>query len=439
LSSHPPVLALAACLLGCGSALAGLGLDESLQRHGELLGNSQTSRNAPTRSTPDLALPDSVTFALAGRSESLPPFVREQIGGRGGVQVLFGESDPASGFAWRLGAGWADRDQYHYNFGGSELSLRLGNGRIYLSDQRRHWGPSWAGSLILDNGAAPIPALGWRKTDASAFSHPWLSWLGPWNLDVFVGALAGHTQPANPKFWGARFQFMPLDGLEIGLSRTLEWGGRGRSESLGTFWRSMVGQDNVDGGNTHDPGNQLAGFDARYTFAIDRSAAISLYGQAIGEDEAGLLPTKYLGSFGADVAFGVSGRSMRVFLEYANTMAGGIVGRDEPGVAYQHSVYLQGYTNRHMPLGFPAGGDVSLNTLGLLFDTPRVSGLAMVHHGRAEPSAQLYGRSGTLAGANAEISLPVARRSRVGASVAYWRDPVASSTRAQVWWRYALR
>ncbi len=293
----PPLrsLALAACLPFAGPALAGLGLDESLQRHRELLEGALSGTSTPTCSTPQLTLPDSVTLAVGGeKSDALPPFSRPQVRGRGGVQVLFGDGDP-NGFAWRLGVGWTDSDHYHYNLDGSELSARFGNGRVYLSDQRRHWGPSWAGSLILDDGAAPIPALGWRKTDPSAFAHPWLNWLGAWNLDVFVGTLAGHTEPAHPKLWGTRFQFMPLDGLEIGLSRVLEWGGRGRSESFDTFWRSIIGQDNVDGGR-YDPGNQLAGFDARYTFAVTSTAAVSLYGQAIGEDEAGLLPSKYLGS-----------------------------------------------------------------------------------------------------------------------------------------------
>jgi len=432
------VLALVPCLAFAGPALAGLGLDESLQRHRGLLEGALSSTDRPTPSTPQLALPDSVTLAIGGQQpEPLPSFAKPQVGGRGGVQILFGDSDP-NGFAWRLGAGWTDRDAYHFNFDGSELSTRFGNGRVYLSDQRRHWGPGWAGSLILDGGAAPIPALGWRKTDASAFAHPWLNWLGPWNLDVFIGTLAGHTQPAHPKLWGARFQFMPLDGLEIGLSRVLEWGGRGRSESFGTLWRSIVGQDNVDGGRD-DPGNQLAGFDARYSFALGRAAAMSIYGQAIGEDEAGALPSKYLGSLGTDLAFKGDGRSVRAFFEYANTVAGGIIGRDEPGVAYRHSVYLQGYTNRRRQLGFPGGGDISLHTLGLMFDTPQLSGLAMIHYGRAEPAAQLFASTGTLAGANAELSLRVAERSRVGASLTYWREPATSSKRAQVWWQYALR
>ena len=431
-------LALAACLPFAGPAVAGLGLDESLQRHREQLEDVLSSASTPTRSTPQLALPDSVTLAIGGeRSDPLPPFSRPQVGGRGGAQVLFGGGE-SNGFAWRLGAGWIDSDHYHYNFDGSELSLPFGNGRVYLSDQRRHWGPSWAGSLILDSGAAPIPALGWRKTDASAFEHRWLNWLGPWNLDMFVGTLAGHTEPAHPKMWGARFQFMPLGGLEIGLSRVLEWGGRGRSESFGTLWRSIVGQDNVDGGR-YDPGNQLAGFDARYSFAVSQAAAVSVYGQAIGEDEAGLLPSKYLGSVGADLAFKGEGRSLRVFFEYANTVADGIAGRDEPGVAYRHGVYQQGYTNQRRPLGFPAGGDVTLHTLGLMFDTAQLSGLAMVHYGRAEPAAQLYATTGTLAGANVELSLRVAERSRIGASMTYWREPASTSKRAQLWWRYALK
>ena len=56
---------------------------------------------------------------------------------------------------------------------------------------------------------------------------------------------------------------------------TLEW--VGRAENLV-----------ITGGTTQDsePGNQLGGFDARYTLALGERRTVSIYGQAIGEDEA---------------------------------------------------------------------------------------------------------------------------------------------------------
>ena len=67
----PPLrsLALAACLPFAGPTLAGLGLDESLQRHRDLLEDALPSTRTPTRSTPQLTLPDSVSLAIGGKSE----------------------------------------------------------------------------------------------------------------------------------------------------------------------------------------------------------------------------------------------------------------------------------------------------------------------------------------------------------------------------------
>jgi hypothetical protein len=65
----------------------------------------------------------------------------------------------------------------------------LGAGRIYASVERRHWGPSWTGSLILDAAARPVPAIGWRKDDRRPFADKPFSWLGPWRTDLFIGEL----------------------------------------------------------------------------------------------------------------------------------------------------------------------------------------------------------------------------------------------------------
>ena len=106
---------------------------------------------------------------------------------------------------------------------------------------------------------------------------------------------------------------MPLDGLELGFSRTIQWGGSGRPESVRSLYDALVGDDNIGTSLSlqDEPGNQLAGFDARYTFHLDRDRSFSIYAQAIGEDDAGNLPSHYLGSGGLDAAFRVGPASVR--------------------------------------------------------------------------------------------------------------------------------
>ncbi|HKW84597.1 MAG TPA: capsule assembly Wzi family protein [Burkholderiaceae bacterium] len=422
------------------AAHAGLSLDEALARHRALL--EATGDSALTSLTPALAAPDSIVLGASSRREWTPPLLRPGVDGSG-VQLLYGAIDP-EGFGWRLGLGWSDtvgrrgeRFNGGFNLDGSELSAPLGAGRVYASVQRRHWGPSWAGSLILDAGAAPLPAIGWRTSEPLRFANPWFAWLGPWSADVFVATLGGHSQPERPRLWGGRFQFMPFEGFEVGLSRVVEWGGRGREENFGTLWRALLGRDNVEDG-AYNPSNQLGGFDLRYRHRLGERSAVSIYAQAIGEDEAGGLPATYLGSAGVDLAFEAGAASWRVFVERADTVAGGFSGHGWPGVAYQHSIYLQGYTQQGRPLGFPAGGDVMLTSLGLLVERTPYAGMLVLHHGRAHPDAQLA-PPGRLAGVDAQVAWKLAAADRVGATLTHWRDPASTQTRLQLWWQHLLR
>lgn len=432
----------------CG-AQAGLSLDEVLQRHRALVDDTRTGTRATSLSTPALAAPDAFTLAVFGARAPTPPLLRPAAAGAGGAQLLFGSGNyddagadggDAGAPSWRLGVSWTARDRYRFELDGSELALPLGGGRAYVSVQHRHWGPSWVGSLILDGAAAPVAALGWRRTAPARPHSPWLSWLGPWSVDVFAGTLQGHTEPARPRLLGARLQFAPADGLEIGLSRVLEWGGRGREENLGSLWDAVSGRDNVDG-DAYDPSNQLGGFDLRYTRRMGAAGSWSVYGQAIGEDEAGGMPSKYLASFGTDAAFETAGgASLRVFAEHADTVAGGISGHPHYGTAYRHGVYRQGYTQQGLPLGFPAGGDVVLTSVGLIADRAPWSAMLMLHHGRAQPGTQLFAQPGPLRGADAELAWQAADgRERLGLTLSAWRDPLERRTRAQIWWQHLLR
>ncbi len=62
--------------------------------------------------------------------------------------------------------------------------------------------------------------------------------------------------------------------------------------------------------------------------------------------------------------------AVRGFVEYNDLIAGHAYGTSRPpGITYTSSVYRHGYTHDHMPLGHPAGGDVTLASVGLLVQT----------------------------------------------------------------------
>jgi hypothetical protein len=353
--------------------------------------------------------------------------VAPELSGGSGARI---EVPLAQAPSWRLraGIGWRDGAPRRFTAEGSEAAWVLGDSELYASVQRRHWGPGHAGSLIVDGAAEPVPAIGWRRPQPRASGDALLRWLGPWSADVFVGALTEHREPRRPKLIGMRIEAEPWPGWEFGLSRTLQWGGQGRPEGFEALTQALIGNDN--GGL--NPSNQLAGLDWRVTLSPPQD--VRWYGQVIGEDEAGQLPSANVALTGLDWRWG----DARLFVEYSNTVAGQISGDPRPGVTYRHGVYRQGYTNDALPLGHPSGGDVELTSAGLRWQRGPWQGTVIAAHGRALRGAQRFA-PGPLSVVNAVAQVHVGEGHQLGAGAWWLRSAGGRDGAAQVWWQYAWR
>ena len=254
---------------------------------------------------------------------------------------------------------------------GSYVGASVGNWMISANAMDRWWGPGWEGSLILSNNARPIPGVSFQRNFSDPVDINLLRWVGPWTAQIIYGFLEEERVVPNAHFFGMRLGFRPIAKLEVGLSRTAQWCGDGRPCDLGTFLDLLTGlRDNVEGGAREDePGNQLAGFDLRYAQdVLGRSYAI--YAQMIGEDEAGGLPSQYLGLIGLETNghFRRLGMGFRVHAEYADTRCGGFTeSMPALGCAYNHGIYQTGYRYRGRVIGHAAEGDGLMFSLGGLF------------------------------------------------------------------------
>ena len=65
----------------------------------------------------------------------------------------------------------------------------------------------------------------------------------------------------------------------------------GRSQSLDSLWNAIKGNDNFDSADD-DKSNQIAGLDFRLNMQPLLQIPVGIYGQYVGEDEAGFLPAK---------------------------------------------------------------------------------------------------------------------------------------------------
>lgn len=247
----------------------------------------------------------------------------------------------------------------------------LDNWKFTVGRQSRWWGPGWDGSLILSNNARPFPTISLDRVESQPFNNRFLRWMGPWKLSLLAGQLESSRSVPDAKILGARLNFKPSPNFEVGLSRTAQWGGKNRPQSLSTIFDIIIGKDNFysdDPGKKTEPGNQLAGIDFRWKSPLGNNKPYAIYGQLIGEDEAGNLPFKNIGLAGFET-WGYSKRmkgSWRVYVEASDTSTDFYQGEARNNTAYNHSIYQDGYRYQGNSLGHAIDSDSRIYGVGAL-------------------------------------------------------------------------
>ncbi|MDP1790117.1 MAG: capsule assembly Wzi family protein [Methylibium sp.] len=249
---------------------------------------------------------------------------------------------------------------------GSAVATELFGVQLQAWSRRSWWGPGWQSSLALSDNAPALNGVGVQRSSASTSESPSLAWLGPWNFEFLLAQLEDVDVPADPYLIGMRLTLRPWAPLEIGLTRTAQWGGEGRRRSLGSCFDALTGtglNPSDEAGRARDPANQLAGVDARLRCPSWLNCAAYL--QMIGEDEAGGLPSSYLGLYGVEVWSGAGRhRWFAELLESGCKMP--VLRTGTRPCAYRNYAYPEGYVSAHRWLGAGSGPDSRLLTLGWL-------------------------------------------------------------------------
>ncbi len=272
-------------------------------------------------------------------------------------------------WAGRLRGNWADDplDDDSTHLDGSYLAALWGNWAFTVGALERWWGPARESALILSNNARPVPGLSLQRNGSEPFRTPWLSWLGPWQLVAFAGRLEDERVVPGAKLVGARLSIRPLPWLELGASRTAQWGGEGRPQSLSSFKNLVLGRDNRGSEGislANEPGNQLGGVDWRASWAGERLSA-EFYGETVGEDEVNGAPSKNMVMFGVGATYSTDASDWRLYYETADTLAGRFNNDDHTNTAYEHGIYQSGYRYRSRVIGASVDNDSRAHVLGL--------------------------------------------------------------------------
>ncbi|WP_288455309.1 capsule assembly Wzi family protein [uncultured Acinetobacter sp.] len=273
------------------------------------------------------------------------------------------------------------------NVEGSYIAGKLWNQWVIAGQIPTYWGPGHDGSLIRGDASRPVYGFTAQRAEQKAFESKWLSWIGPWQYQAFAGQLEDYKAVPDAKLLGFRLTAQPLPYLELGASRILQWGGDGRPESWSSLWNAIKGNDNFENGDD-DKSNQIAGFDARLNLQSLLNVPVSFYGQYVGEDEAGLLPSKKMYLAGADYSTSFKNMPVQFYAEWADTTTNG----DVKAISYNHYIYTDGYYQQGFPLGHAMGGDGEMISVGgnIRFDVMnRLSG--RVIYAKVNQSADYFG------------------------------------------------
>ncbi len=250
------------------------------------------------------------------------------------------------------------------SFEGSYLAGTAANQWLIAGKIPTWWGPGHDGSLIRGDASLPVTGFTMQRDQQNAPTSNYLSWVGPWQYQLFAGQLDDYEAVPDTKLFGARLTASPWPWLEVGASRTFMWGGEDRPTSFSSFFDAVLGTKDNEATNSveaaDDPANQLGGFDARLNLAPLVNIPAGVYAQYVGEDEAGGLPAKNMYLAGVDYASAAYGKPYQLYAEYTDTRSSGEV----KGVSYEHFIYTDGYYQQGYPLGYALGGNAESVAVG---------------------------------------------------------------------------
>jgi hypothetical protein len=233
-------------------------------------------------------------------------------------------------------------------FDTSFIEFNYKNSIFGIGKVNRHWSFSPYTSLILSKNARPSNSIYFKTSKVNKPRNYFLSWAGPWSLEIFNSILSSETKPKKPMLLGTRLTFEPIENLRFELLKTSQWGGYESTLKFDQFSAALVGDSND---SKYAKINQLAGFGVSY-LVKSKQLPTRIYGQFIGEDEAGNLPSCFMNLFGAELELPNTKPFSKFGFELVDTRIDyttrGFCG---PNTAYNNNSY--NYTNYNTSIGAP--------------------------------------------------------------------------------------
>ena len=176
-------------------------------------------------------------------------------------------------------------DRNNFTLDGSYFQYTSGIATYGIGAVDRHWSFSDKTSLILSNNARPSESM-YIKLE-NRLGYDWLPSRANWSIEIFNGFNEDSLNGSKSMLLGIRTILSPFEGLKFELAQTSQWGGKGQNAGISALGSALFFDTNA---NSNANINKMAGFGISYKIPTT-IIPLRVYGQAIGEDEAGNFPS----------------------------------------------------------------------------------------------------------------------------------------------------
>ena len=230
----------------------------------------------------------------------------------------------------------------------SYVGLNFGKFTATFGKQSYYWGPTKSGPFLMSDNIDPL--FSFRLTNTQPIHVPLL---GRVRIDMMYGKLSGHITPADAYLHMEKISISPIDGLEFGFTRSVEFLGVGNPLTWRSFWKSYTSFNTYYGPPRNGPGHRRCGLDM--SWKIPR-APMTFYTDSFCEDDPSPLAAPRRAAWAPGIYIAHLPAALHKFdlrLESAYTdLPGGSIA---PGQNYTDEHYMDGYTNKGLIMGNTVG------------------------------------------------------------------------------------
>jgi hypothetical protein len=169
-------------------------------------------------------------------------------------------------------------DKSYVNYGKGIVNLNIGK-------VDRIWSFSKKSSLILSSNSRPLEAISLNLE--SKFNTNWLPSTANWSVEIINGSTKNSLNGNHSMLSGIRVIISPSEKLNFEFLQTGQWGNQNNKLYSSNISALFLGNTN-EGKNANV--NKMAGIGLSYSVPLNENT-YRFYGQTIGEDEAGSLPS----------------------------------------------------------------------------------------------------------------------------------------------------